>query len=1620
MTPIVGWRKAPPLSIFVLLVLLLSMVIVVPAGAEGAPLDRIPGYPKAGCYDLEVRGTGMWSGSSGANIDISVPGPVVDAYLVWIGTEDIGAPDSPNNSDLTVNGTTVIGQLLDQKKSSPRSAEWFMWRADVGPSGYNLVQQGANSFALSGWGALPEDTRRNGASLVVVYSTGACTNARLIDLTDEMDWYWENTPGEETTGLVIFQFESAPTDRTVTLFLNHAGTDHLNPCRPENLWGAWGTGTPPGNIINYGMPSTGVNGGRLLANNPFGRYYECGTTTYSPVVEYFGGYVGAEWAVTRLKVNIPAGTTWLAVQGESVDTGAQDIQQMGESGAWFIQAAIPLANPELKVSKTDGLAEAAPGDTLTYTINYENYGVSPAVNTVIVDTLPERASYVSATNGGVYDSATHTVKWELGTLNAGVTGQVAVTVELDPVFPSGTTTVTNRAVISTTSAGDTNPADNEATDDTSVTAQAELSIDKTGAPEPVDAGSELTYTVDWTVGGNAYAEDVTIVDTLPQEVAFVSATDAGLYDPATHTVTWLLGDVTPVTSGVYEVTVEVKSPLYNGTTFTNNVTIADKAGDSASDSFVSTVRSSHELVVDKTSAPDPVDAGAELTYTIDWAVTGNEPADNAVIVDTLPDNVTLVDADGGTYDAAAHTITWDLGDLMTPESGSFTVVVQVASPLYDGTLLTNVVDFSDETPGSTPVQDTNVTTVAADHVLTLDKDDSPDPVTKGSELTYTLAWGVAGNEPADGVVLKDPLPFGTQFVSASDGGVYDPAMRIVTWDLGDKVPGDSGTLMLVVKVNLDFPNNLNIENRATISDEKPGKDQEVVELTNVLQTPEGTIGDTVWYDNNRNGIREPVEPGLGGVTVTLSLAGADGVCSDDDTVVATKVTNPNGSYLFTGVGVGVYCVRVDDTTLPGGLTLVSGTDPHGPIALMEGEDYLKADFGYAGDQAIGDRVWSDADGDGVQDAGEVGIGGVTLDLLSAGEDGQCGTADDAVVSSTTTNAAGVYLFTGMGPGAFCVRVTDTAGVLTGLTQTGGTNPHGPITLAAGQSYLDADFGYQRQCVTIGDLIFYDANRNGVYEPGPNERGISGVTVNLVAPGPDGVLGTADDVTVATTTTNASGAYLFSGLAPGSYWVVVTDLNNRLLGYTQTYGAPNADNNGQVSPYPVTIDACGSVLTADFGYADGHILTVTKDNNLPAGQPVDAGAELVWTITYAAAGREAAPNAVLTDYLPMQVDFISCSDGCTYDPATRTVVWNLGDLQPGDEGTRTLTVRVKRPLQNASYIFNTVVILDDAGVRDEATDAVRVRALPELRLTKVNEPAGAVKPGDTIKYTVCFGNTGNGNATGVTLVDPIPANTTYVPGSATGGATYNEATKTLTWDLGTLAINQEGCGTFEVKVNMTIVGLTGQAAAPLSFAEWNALTIDNVATLESNEVADLTAKVSNSLDATVKPEIYKSVNKSQVWVAEGHQETIVFTVRVTNSGTANASNVVITDMIHPKLVNVTATTTQGTAVYDSVTRMLTVTVGELAPGAEVVVTITGKTAPVAPGTKVPFEYLITNAATVSFAEGAPRESNEVSVTVRALAPEEIPEPGTLLLFGSGLAGLAGYARMRMQARRRKND
>ena len=159
-----------------------------------------------------------------------------------------------------------------------------------------------------------------------------------------------------------------------------------------------------------------------------------------------------------------------------------------------------------------------------------------------------------------------------------------------------------------------------------------------------------------------------------------------------------------------------------------------------------------------------------------------------------------------------------------------------------------------------------------------------------------------------------------------------------------------------------------------------------------------------------------------------------------------------------------------------------------------------------------------------------------------------------------------------------------------------------------------------------------------------------------------------------------------------------------------------------------------------------------------------------------------------------------------------------------------------------------------------------------------------------------------------------------------------------------------------------------------------------------------------------PAIFKTVDRSVVHVLE----TLVFTVMVTNRGTANANDVVVTDAIHPRLDNVTLTSTKGSTSYDSVTRVWTVNVGVLAPNETVTIVIRGRAVGVS---QADLPYQITNMGTVAFLEGVARNSNIVVVDVLPV-PTDIPEAGTWLMLGGGLAGLAGYAQMRIRSRRRK--
>ncbi|MBE0634933.1 carboxypeptidase regulatory-like domain-containing protein, partial [Candidatus Bipolaricaulota bacterium] len=167
----------------------------------------------------------------------------------------------------------------------------------------------------------------------------------------------------------------------------------------------------------------------------------------------------------------------------------------------------------------------------------------------------------------------------------------------------------------------------------------------------------------------------------------------------------------------------------------------------------------------------------------------------------------------------------------------------------------------------------------------------------------------------------------------------------------------------------------------------------------------GSIGDRVWFDFNGDGAQDPGEDGIGNVTVIIE-GDLDGDGSIDFTAETT--TDANGEYLFEDLPAGDYTLTVDATTLPEGLDQTYDYDglvsPHtSDYALAENEHNREQDFGYRGSGSIGDYVWFDINGDGIQDPSESGIENVTV-TLRGDVDG------DGIIETltTTTDADGLY------------------------------------------------------------------------------------------------------------------------------------------------------------------------------------------------------------------------------------------------------------------------------------------------------------------------------------------------------------------------------------------------------------------------------------------------------------------------------------------------------------------------------------------------------------------------------------------------------------------------------------
>ncbi|MEZ4685357.1 MAG: SdrD B-like domain-containing protein, partial [Bacteroidia bacterium] len=315
------------------------------------------------------------------------------------------------------------------------------------------------------------------------------------------------------------------------------------------------------------------------------------------------------------------------------------------------------------------------------------------------------------------------------------------------------------------------------------------------------------------------------------------------------------------------------------------------------------------------------------------------------------------------------------------------------------------------------------------------------------------------------------------------------------------------------------------------------------------------IGDFVWIDSNRNGVQDPGEQGLPGVTVYLFQNGM---------YIDTMVTDANGRYRFRNLVPGNYRIVFDLNSLPPnyiattpnvGVTDASDSDANvsngftDVINLSPNEVDLDWDLGvYIPVGSIGDFVWLDYVQNRIQDPGEPGLPGVTVYLYDGSGN---------LLDSTVTDAAGAYLFDELLPGDYYVQfdlgtipyghavVAPDAGSNDGLDSDADpvTGQSPVITLAAGQHNHSLDMGVKRIPAALGGLVWDDLNRDGIQDPG--EVGVPNVIVYLLD---------ASNNVVKVDTTDANGAYFFNGLNQGSYQVYFDQLPATYVVSPQNQGA----------------------------------------------------------------------------------------------------------------------------------------------------------------------------------------------------------------------------------------------------------------------------------------------------------------------------------------------------------------------------------------------------------------------------------------------------------------------------------
>jgi uncharacterized repeat protein (TIGR01451 family) len=478
------------------------------------------------------------------------------------------------------------------------------------------------------------------------------------------------------------------------------------------------------------------------------------------------------------------------------------------------------ADAALSVSVEMGPDRVRPGEAVNAQITVANSGGAVVHGVALQVPVPVGVDTFTAlllSNGatctqnvvpnGLCDPG-ETMNWNLATIPAGASATVSLAMPVGAAVAGGTSIDLNATLqpgALVASAGVTVSTSNALT----------LAVDE--FQDPIPAGALLTYTLTYGNRGSSNVNGTALSFPLPAGTTFVSASGAGSF--AAGSVQWTLGDLAPTQSDQQQVVVAVDGGLPAGSVLEVDAALlsgASPAAETARAKAVTTVSTPLlGLAVDVN--PDPARPGessiAELKVTNRTAadLTGVElqmripqglSPFNAYLTAGLSDNPVGpgMDCTQAIPDGLCNSLELSRYLLSTiPAGGSVTMSIPlpVAATTAPGRVLTleaAVVEL-----GSHQTLAEQSLAVDGDNALNLALDADANPVRAGGVLKYTLTYGNRSTASISGTSLSFPVPAGTSFLSATEGGTLSSGR--VEWALGSLPASQSDQRQVVVAID---------------------------------------------------------------------------------------------------------------------------------------------------------------------------------------------------------------------------------------------------------------------------------------------------------------------------------------------------------------------------------------------------------------------------------------------------------------------------------------------------------------------------------------------------------------------------------------------------------------------------------------------------------------------------------------------------------------------------------------------------------------------------------------------------------------------------------------------------